>query len=254
MVKTILSALVVAGLAVSANASSVKGSVKGTTKAGKTAGSATSNDAQSSSAGTSAALTNGGKNVKNSEVLASVKATAVATYARAKAVLSSQAAPLKGTDVESSTAATTNGSTATKNDVSSTGNNLSALSGKSVKGITNAETSATTSAAGKKVGEKVVSLAKEVWAGLTATVEGSGDFTTAGYNAAVAGISASSNATKNALSVRNAVAAMVEMQQGEWNSNRDFNEAVAYYIEEAAIAGFTAEEAIDALGLAASWM
>lgn len=257
MVKTVLSALVVAGLAATANASSI-------TKAGETAGKAISADTSSSVNGTTAAVTNGGKNVSESKVLGSLKASSLAVSARMKAVLSSQEAPLKGTDFDASVNGTTNAKNASSADVTSAGQGVSGVSEKSAAGISNAETSATTSAAAKKAGEKVVSaskavsaktqaLAREIWAGLVSTYQGSAAYST-NVSQALGNLADSSTAgttnISNALSVRDAVAAMIEMQNGEWNSNRDFEKAFKYFLDEAALAGYTAAEALAAFDAA----
>lgn len=259
MVKTVLSALVVAGLAVTANANSIS-------KAGQAAGKAISADTSSSVEGTTGSITNGGKNISNSQVLASVKASSLAVSARLKAVLSSQAAPLKGTDFDASVNGTTNAKNASSADVTSARDGVSGVSEKSSAGITDAETSATTSAAAKKAGQKVVStsravsaktkaLAREIWAGLVSTYEGSAAYST-NVSQALGNVADSTTAgttnLSNALSVRDSVAAMIEMQNGEWNTNRDFEKATKYFFDEAALAGYSQVEAVQAYDLAVS--
>jgi hypothetical protein len=255
MVKTMLSALLVVGIATTASANSV-------TSATKQAGNAVKTDVSSSTNGVSQVSSDAKNMAKASESLASLKASATAVAQRMKSVLSSQAAVVQKGDVESSTAAITAAPTAVKNDASSAASGTSNMTANTAGATSNSATAGLAKAAGKKAGAmstegkaSVVKVAKSIASGLhdaaTYSSEASVSMKDKMKN------SASSQATTdvtNAISLKDSVVAMIETNEGEWNRNRDFNEAMATYTEEAKIASedasFTEQDAIAALEIA----
>jgi hypothetical protein len=254
MVKTMLSALMVVGLATTASANSVTG-------AASQAKNAVQNDVSSTGSGVSQISTDAKNMAQASEVYASLKSSTSAVAQRVKAVLSSQQAPVQKGDVEASSQGTTAAPTAVKNDASSAASGTANMTSNTANASTNSQTVALGKAAGKKMGHMSTNGAKAVSASVmkVARAISSGLKSAASYskNVAVVAKNSSSEGTtnvSNAISLNDSVSRLVATNEGEWNTNRDFNEATALYIEEAKIAAddatFTAQDAQQALEVA----
>lgn len=235
VVKTMLSALLVVGLATTASANSVSNGAK-------KVGNAVSADTTSASNGISQISSDAAKQVKASEMLGSLKNSAKAVSSRITAVLSSQKTPYVKGDLAASSNATTAAPGTVSADVSSTAQGVSASVTNTAKAVSNSQTVGLVSSAAKKTyasaKSSVKNVAKALTGALSATVEGTSNVASASWNkGAKAGVDATSAATvavSDALSLKDAFIAMKDMNEGEWNTGRDFDLAVAYFTEEAA--------------------
>lgn len=260
MVKTMLSALLVVGIATTASANSV-------TNAGKKVGNAVSVDTTSTYQGSKQISTDASGQVKASEVLGSLKNSTVAISSRITAVLSSKATPYEKGDLAASSAATSAAPGTVSADVSSTAEGTSNLSTNTKNATSDSASVDVSKSAAKKTYETTKSSVKAVANYLAIVLSATGNGTKAvasaswnkGPKSALQASEASSTNVSNALSsveLKTAFLQMKEMNEGQWNNGRDFELAVAYFTDAAAYAtgdaSFSAADTALALEMAAT--